>query len=84
LSKRWKRQRCKAHTVAICERRHMRDYLKEQKAREELQAREADENARAIATARRYNKNVTFIAHDGCEVTVTPGGHVFHNAADWY
>jgi hypothetical protein len=61
-----------------------RDYLKEERAREELRAREADENARAIATARRYNKSVTFIAHDGCEVTVTPDGHVFHNAADWY
>lgn len=62
----------------------MRDALSDEKARDDLQSREATENARAIATARRFNKNVTFIAHDGCEVTVTPGGHVFHNAADWW
>jgi hypothetical protein len=61
-----------------------RDYLREEKSREELQKREADENARAIATAQRYGKNVTFIAHDGCEVTVTPSGRAFHNMADWY
>jgi hypothetical protein len=54
------------------------------KAREEIRAREAAENGRAIVTAKRYGKNVTFIADDGCEVTVTPGGHVFHNVADWY
>ena len=62
----------------------MRDYLAEQKSREALQEREAAENNHAIATACREGKNVTFIAHDGCEVTVTPGGHVFHNMADWY
>jgi hypothetical protein len=54
------------------------------KAREELRAREKAENDRAIATARREGKNVTFIADDGCEVTVTPSGKVFHNVADWY
>lgn len=62
----------------------MRDYLKEAKAAEELRAREREENDRAINTAKKHGKNVTFIAHDGCEVTVTPGGHVFHNMADWY
>jgi hypothetical protein len=61
-----------------------RDYLREQQAREALQARERTENERASATARREGKNVTFIADDGCEVTVTPSGHVFHNMADWY
>jgi hypothetical protein len=60
------------------------DPLRDMKAREEIIARESAENNRAIATARRENKNVTFIAEDGCEVTVTPGGHVFYNAADWY
>jgi hypothetical protein len=60
------------------------DPLRDMKAREELQAREKAENDRALATARRDGKNVTFIADDGCEVTVTPSGHVFHNAADWY
>lgn len=58
--------------------------LEELKSREALQAREAEENARALTIAKRENRNVTFIAHDGCEVTVTPGGHVFHNAADWW
>jgi hypothetical protein len=61
-----------------------RDYLMEQRSREALQAREAAENGKALATARSENRNVTFIAHDGCEVTVTPQGHVFHNAADWW
>lgn len=59
-------------------------HLADMKAREELQAREKSENDRAIAVARREGKNVTFIADDGCEVTVTPSGHVFHNMADWY
>jgi hypothetical protein len=61
-----------------------RDALADLHAREALQAREKAENDRAIATARRYGKNVTFIADDGCEVTVTPDGHVFHNMSDWY
>lgn len=62
----------------------MRDALKDELAREALQAREASENARAITIARREGKNVTFIAEDGCEVTVTPDGKVFHNMSDWY
>jgi hypothetical protein len=62
----------------------MSNEINNRQEREALQAREAEENSRAIATARRYGKNVTFIAHDGCEVTVTPNGHVFHNIADWY
>ena len=60
-----------------------RDYLAEERSREALRAREAAENAAAIVKARSENRNVTFIAHDGCEVTVTPDGHVFHNASDW-
>jgi hypothetical protein len=51
---------------------------------EEIRAQEKSENDRAIATARRFGKDVTFIADDGCEVTVTPSGHVFHNMSDWY
>lgn len=58
--------------------------MTDEERREEIRARERAENNRAIATARRYGKNVTFIADDGCEVTVTPSGHVFHNAADWW
>jgi hypothetical protein len=52
--------------------------------REALRAREKAENDKAIADAQRAGRNVTFIAHDGCEVTVTPSGHVMHNMADWY
>lgn len=61
-----------------------RDYEESERQREALRAREAEENNLAISAARRENKNVTFIAHDGCEVTVTPDGHVFYNMADWY
>jgi len=61
-----------------------KDPLGDMKRSEEIRATEAAENARARATAKREGKNVTFIAHDGCEVTVTPGGHVFHNVSDWY
>lgn len=49
-----------------------------------LRDRERTENQQAILQARLANRNVTFIAHDGCEVTVTPAGHVFHNMGDWY
>lgn len=62
----------------------MRDAVRDMKAREELQARERAENNRALATAQRTGKSATFIAEDGCEVTVTPNGHIFHNAADWW
>lgn len=61
-----------------------KDPLKDMQRREEIRAREGAENTKAIATARAQNRNVTFIASDGCEVTVTPSGHVFHNAADWW
>lgn len=60
--------------------------------REEMTMNEAQEEAaerreyerRAIRTAKREGKSVTYLDTDGCEVTVTPGGHVFYNAADWY
>lgn len=58
--------------------------MSNEKARQEICDRETAENNRAIATARRFGKNVTFIAEDGCEVTVTPSGRVFHNVTDWY
>lgn len=61
-----------------------KDPLGDLHRREEIRAREKAENDRAIAVAQRENRNVTFIASDGCEVTVTPGGHVFHNMSDWY
>lgn len=56
-----------------------RDYLREQQSRDALIARERTENERALATAGSEGKNVTFMAEDGCEVTVTPSGHIFHN-----
>lgn len=46
--------------------------------------REQKENDIALLQARLTNKNVTFIAKDGCEVTVSPQGYVFYNAADWW
>lgn len=51
---------------------------------EEIRKREHTENERALAVAQRENRSVTFIASDGCEVTVTPSGQVFYNMADWY
>lgn len=50
-----------------------------------LAERREEEERRALETARRFNKPVTFISsEDGCEVTVTPAGHVFYNSADWW
>jgi hypothetical protein len=37
-----------------------------------------------ISEARRKGENISYIDDDGCEVTVTTGGHVFYNASDWY
>lgn len=34
--------------------------------------------------AKEIDKPVVFTAKDGCEVTVTPTGHVFHNVGDWW
>jgi hypothetical protein len=60
------------------------DPIEDMRRRDEIRATEKAENDCALAKAAREGKNVTFIASDGCEVTVTPGGHVFHNAADWW
>ncbi len=49
-----------------------------------IREREQRENAPYIEQAKRERRNVTFIAEDGCEVTVTPNGHVYFNMADWY
>lgn len=51
---------------------------------EEIRRDEQLENAPYIAAAAATGKSVTFIAKDGCEVTVTPQGRVFFNMADWY
>lgn len=37
-----------------------------------------------IAQARASGQSRSYIDTDGCEVTVTPSGHTFYNAADWY
>jgi hypothetical protein len=34
--------------------------------------------------ARQKDRAITYTDTDGCEVTVTPTGHVFYNAADWW
>ncbi len=52
--------------------------------RNEVREREQRENAPYIAAAAATQKPVTFIASDGCKVTVTPEGKVFHNMEDWY
>lgn len=46
-------------------------------------ARQTREKA-AVAEAQRTGKGSSYIDDDGCEVSVTPGGHAFYNAADWY
>ncbi len=38
----------------------------------------------AIQEAVKTGKAFSYIDDDGCEVTVTPSGHSFYNAADWY
>lgn len=38
----------------------------------------------AIRQAQETNQFVVYIDDDGCEVTATPSGHTFYNAADWY
>lgn len=48
---------------------------------------EADRQKREhemIIRAEQQNKLITYIDSDGCEVTVTPGGHSFYNVADWW
>lgn len=47
------------------------------------QAREQREK-RAIQQAQAQQRPISYIDDDGCEVTATPGGHAFYNAADWY
>ena len=51
---------------------------------DEIREREKKENHAAQVAAIATGKPVTFIASDGCKVTVTPQGHVFHNMDDWY
>lgn len=62
----------------------VRSYLAEERSREALQAREQAEKQKALNRARSTQRSVAFTAHDGCEVTATPGGDVFYNAADWW
>lgn len=51
--------------------------------REEMLKQQAREQ-REIQQARETGKSRTYIDSDGCEVTVTPQGHSFYNAADWW
>lgn len=53
--------------------------------KEQMQDRaDAEREQRAIKQAKRLKKSVTYVAEDGCEVTATPSGHIFYNAADWW
>ncbi len=46
-------------------------------------AREQRERS-AIRQAQVQQRSITYIDDDGCEITATPAGHVFYNAADWW
>jgi hypothetical protein len=37
-----------------------------------------------IRQAQQEQRSKSYIDDDGCEVTVTPEGHVFFNVADWF
>lgn len=50
----------------------------------EIRKRELSESTPHRAKAARTGKPVTYTASDGCEVTVTPDGSEFFNAADWW
>lgn len=50
---------------------------------EKQKAREQRER-RAIQQAQVEQRAITYIDDDDCEVTATPSGHAFYNAADWY
>jgi hypothetical protein len=48
------------------------------------QKRQEQRERQEVARAQAQNKGHTYIDEDGCEVTITAGGRVFYNAADWY
>lgn len=50
------------------------EQMKKQQAREAAMVRQALQTKQPIS----------YIDYDGCEVTITAGGHVFYNASDWY
>jgi hypothetical protein len=93
LTRRGRRVRrpCRAGRRAAVKRRYRRrerrlkrvaDDLK-QRDRERQEQRQRRELA-AIAEAKRSGKVLKYIDDDGCEVTVTPTGYAFYNAADWF
>lgn len=51
---------------------------------ERQQAERERREREAIREARRLGRCISYIDDDGCEVTATPGGHTFYNAADWW
>jgi hypothetical protein len=38
----------------------------------------------AIELAKQLGRSVSYDDDDGCEITVTPQGHVFYNVVDWW
>lgn len=53
------------------------------KKSDEQLRREARERA-TIQQAHSQQKVITYIDDDGCEVRVSPNGHVFYNIDDWF
>jgi predicted RNase H-like HicB family nuclease len=37
-----------------------------------------------VASAVSKKRAMSYIGEDGCEITVTPDGHEFYNASDWF
>jgi hypothetical protein len=52
----------------------------DEKAKEDRERREKA----AVVKAQQEKRSVTYTDTDGCEITVTPAGHVFYNASDWW
>jgi hypothetical protein len=45
---------------------------------------EAQKEHALAEKAKREGKGFTYIADDGCEVTITANGNIFYNASDWW
>ncbi len=53
-----------------------------EKSKEQIERERREKNL--ALEAKRSGKGFSYIDDDGCEVTITSGGHVFYNAGDWY
>jgi hypothetical protein len=50
----------------------------------EIRMRMRERESAKIQEAMRKKEYITYKDEDGCEVTATPSGHAFYNAADWW